>query len=283
MNQPMIRRCPLRCGNDYETTDIHLPEGPLRRCPTCNQLFSTCDEATYQASMQEFDDEAGTFVPEKSRHRQRKRIQRILRQGQSRLPDDTIMPALLDVGCSSGSVLRIASDLGYHVYGVEPAPKAATTAISHGFQVFNGLLEDAAFPNNHFDMVTLFEVIEHLADPITLAREIHRILKPGGVWLIGTGNAHSWTVTAEKQNWEYFDISRHGGHISFFTPKSMKRLADESGFSLALVDTRRVRLAERHQVGALTYRTLKIVAELLDYPARILNKGHDLQAVLIRQ
>ncbi len=280
---PMIINCPLGCHTDIHTTNIKLSEGYLRQCTGCGQLFSACSKTTYQTSMQEFDQENGTFVPQRSTARQKKRMRRILMQGVKCLANRPENIRMLDVGCSSGSVLRIAADLGFSVTGVEPAPKAAATAKDQGFNVYNGLLQEAGFAAESMDMVTLFEVIEHLENPLELAAEIHRILRPGGIWLIGTGNADSWTAQAEKDQWEYFDITRHGGHISFFNPGSIKKLAEINGFIIGHMDTRRVRLVEKEHANALTYRAAKIFSELLDIPARLFKKGHDLQTVLVKR
>lgn len=276
----MLTCCPLGCSAALEQSDIRLPEGRLRRCTACGQLFSACTAERYRQSMREFDSETGTFVAKASSGRQKRRIGGLLRNGMKHLTGDRSPIRLLDVGCSSGSMLRIAREMGLDVQGVEPAPRAAATAKSLGFNVFCGLLDEAAFPDDHFDMVTLFEVIEHLERPLDLAREIYRVLRPGGVWLIGTGNAASWTARAEKEKWEYFDIDRHGGHISFFNPDSMRLLARLSGFELAGLSTRRVRLVEKHHAGPLVYQTSKILREVLELPARWLDKGHDLQVVL---
>jgi len=276
----MIERCPMGCDSTIEESDISLPEGLLRRCSSCGQLFSACTIQRYRQSMQEFDDEQGTFVAPESVQRQKRRIGRILKNGARQLRNAPSRISLLDVGCSSGSVLGIARDIGFDVHGVEPAPKAAATATERGFDVFNGFLHEAEFPAESFDMVSLFEVIEHLQQPLDLAHEVHRILRPGGVWLIGTGNADSWTAQCEKETWEYFDIDLHGGHISFFNPASMHLLAEKSSFEVARIETRRVRLVEKAHAGRLAYQASKLVREFLEVPARLLDKGHDLQAVL---
>ncbi|OIO70380.1 MAG: hypothetical protein COW19_08805 [Zetaproteobacteria bacterium CG12_big_fil_rev_8_21_14_0_65_55_1124] len=279
----MIERCPVGCDSTIEESDIALPEGRLRRCSTCGQLFSACTVERYEHSMQEFDDEQGTFVAPESVLRQKKRIGRILKNGVKQFRNPPSRISMLDVGCSSGSVLNIAREMGFDVHGVEPAPKAAATATDNGFDVFNGFLHEAEFPAESFDLVSLFEVIEHLKHPLELANEVHRILRPGGVWLIGTGNADSWTADCEKETWEYFDIDLHGGHISFFNPASISLFAERSGFEVAHIEARRVRLVEKQHAGRLAYQASKLACEFLEIPARLLNKGHDLQVVLRRR
>jgi 2-polyprenyl-3-methyl-5-hydroxy-6-metoxy-1,4-benzoquinol methylase len=190
---------------------------------------------------------------------------------------------LLDIGCSSGALLHIAKALGFaRAEGVEPAPLAAQSANSAGLKVTCGLLHEAHFPDASFDALTLFEVIEHLKAPADLLKECRRILRPGGVMLIGTGNTASWTVGAMKGRWEYFDIAGHGGHISFFNPTSIAMLARQCGFDVAQIKTRNVRFFEKNDVPRPLYKVAKLLSELLNLPAQALNKGHDMLVMLRR-
>jgi len=272
--------CPVGCDSTLENTSIKLPEGYLKQCPECRQLLSPCSKTWFDESMQEFNVAEGTLPTEQNKPRYHRRMGKILRQAKNTLTYQTESPRLLDVGCSSGALLLVAKECGYEAHGAEPAEKAADTAKSLGFDVFPGYLQDAHFPDNHFDVITLFEVIEHLIEPATLLHEILRILKPGGVLLVGTGNGDSWTVNFLQNKWEYFDIRSHGGHISFFNPKSMATLATACGFEVKNISTKRVNLAERKDVSPPVFEISKIVRELLEIPARCCNKGHDMLAVL---
>lgn len=277
---PLFSSCPLGCTTELESTGIELPEGRLRRCPTCGQLLSACDQVWFDASMEEFNSPEGTLPQGKAESRHVQRISRTLLTAARRLDIRPEAARHLDVGCSSGSVLSVSRDLGFQCQGVEPAPEAAATAQKLGLEVFQGYLQEAGFPDDHFDIITLFEVIEHLTEPLDLVSEIRRILKPGGVLLIGTGNADSWTVKYLGNRWEYFDIRLHGGHISFFTPKSMQLLAGRCGLRVAAIETKRVNLAERKDVSPMVYQFAKAARELLALPARWLNKGHDMLVTL---
>jgi len=275
----IFSRCPNGCRSTLENTTIALPEGELKCCPACGQLLSPCSQTWFDESMQEFDVPAGTLPTGKNKHRYHKRMGKILTNAQ-KIIASTPSPNLLDVGCSSGALLRVARECGYNAVGVEPATQAANTARKLGFDVFPGFLQDAQFPDNHFDVITLFEVIEHLQEPSDLLSEILRITKPGGLLLVGTGNADSWTVGFMQEQWEYFDIRSHGGHISFFNPKSMALLADRCGFDVHSISTKRVNLAERKNVSSPVYELVKITRELLAFPARWLDKGHDMLAIM---
>lgn len=185
--------------------------------------------------------------------------------------------SLLDVGCSSGALLRIARDAGFVVQGVEPSAAPAQTARAQGVTVHTGFLEQLVLPEAEFDIVTLMEVIEHLREPFVLLREVRRVLRPGGLLMVGTGNAGGLTLRAAGASWEYLDMARHGGHVSFFTPASMRRLAQRAELELVRLDTRNLRLVEKGRPG---YRPAKMLSELLAWPVSRLGFGHDLLIVL---
>lgn len=275
----IFNHCPVGCSSTLETTAIELPEGNLKRCPACGQLLSACGKAWFDESMQEFDVPEGTLPSGKNKIRYHQRMGKMLNDAKAVVAANAT-PRLLDVGCSSGALLLVAKECGYEAFGAEPAQQAAATAKGLGFDVFPGFLQDARYPDNHFDVVTLFEVIEHLLEPAEVIREIQRILKPGGLLLIGTANADSWTVQQLGGSWEYFDIRSHGGHISFFNPKSISLLAEKCGLDVHEITTKRVNLVERKNASKPVYEIAKVARELLAIPARWSRKGHDMLAVL---
>ena len=271
-----IETCPVGCKGSLQNTDIILSEGCLLRCSVCGQLISQCSQSQYRQSMNEFNIPEGTLPDSDSVERHFRRTRKWLSWISSKLNKPNHEIRLLDVGCSSGAFLTIASKLGFQAEGVEPAPQAAQGACSSGLKVHQGFLEDIKFPANTFDIVTMFEVIEHVRDAFPLLNECHRIIKPGGLLMIGTANTDSWTAGVMKSHWEYFDISRHGGHISFFNPQSIRVLAERSGFKVGSVKTHSVRFLEKEDATPFFYRIAKIIAELMNLPSRIFGKGHDM-------
>ncbi len=280
--RPYLKACPVGCGRTLENTQYLLPEGALLRCPSCGQLLSQCTEEWYWQSMQEFNDPQGTLPNAQSVQRRFRRSKKFLGQIARLLNRKPADIHLLDVGCSSGAFLGNATELGYRGEGVEPAPKAAATAQAAGLSVKQGLLQDVGYADGQFDAITLFEVIEHLKEPLALLKECQRILSPGGILLIGTGNAAGWTAQSMGKKWEYFDIRKHGGHISFYNPDSIEALAKRAGFTVALIKTRGLRFYEKGEVPRPLYLAAKIVAELSQPLARLLNKGNDMAVYLRR-
>lgn len=276
-----IAGCPVGCEAGFHPTDLLMPEGPLLACAACGHLVSQIQESAYWAAITKFDTEAGTLpaAPSQARHDQRaNRMFTTLRAMLGLASAQRLR--LLDVGCSSGALLKSALQAGIEAEGVEPAVKAAEAARAAGLAVFPGTLAEAQYPAGHFQAVTMMEVIEHLRRPMEVLQDIRRILAPDGMLVVGTGNADSWTVAFMRERWDYFHVGRYGGHISFFSPQSLDRLAARCGFRIERIETRRVRFAESFQVSPPVYRALKVAGEVLSVPAKWLNKGHDMLAFL---
>jgi SAM-dependent methyltransferase len=260
-----------------------LKEGPLLRCPSCGQLVSSCTAQEHEASLSKWDLPSGTHPHPRSTARYRQVTTRRLRTALGMLRTGSDRPRLLDVGCSSGALLAIAADRGFKVAGVEPASKAAEAAQRAGFEVFSGFLHEANYPSEAFDVVTMFEIIEHVGDPLDLIAECRRILKRGGVLAINTPNAGSWTAKFMKERWEGFSLTGMGGHASFFGPSSIRCLARKANLEVARIETRNVRFYEKGQCHFLVFPIAKIAAQLVAWPAHVAGRGHDLLVYLRRE
>ena len=96
-----------------------------------------------------------------------------------------------------------------------------------------------------------------------------------------TGNTASWTVGFLGERWDYFNMRDGGqGHISFFNPASISRIAMNVGFEVKAIESRRVKTVLKGKTRGVKYALGKLAQELLSAPAKLLNKGHDMMAVL---
>lgn len=277
---PYLDTCPVGCAATTVPTDVVLPEGPLQRCTACGQLMSRIRESAYLESMRQFDQAGFNRIGEHEAERRFNVARRRLERVRKLLGKSAMDIRVLDVGCSRGSFLQAGNKLGFQMEGVEPAASVAADARASGLKVHTGLLEDIRFSAATFDALTLFEVVEHLKEPLSLLAECGRVLKPGGVLLISTGNAASWTVRFMRERWDYFHIAKDGGHISFFTPSSIALLAKRAGFDVIRIETSRVKFYEKADVSRARYAMAKLAAEALNLPARLAGRGHDMLAYL---
>jgi 2-polyprenyl-3-methyl-5-hydroxy-6-metoxy-1,4-benzoquinol methylase len=277
-----IQSCPVGCAAPLVQSDIVLPEGPLLRCAECGQLVSQVTEQRYWQTMAQFDRADFNQPSGRELARREALAARRLARIQALLARDPAAIRLLDVGCSRGHFIEAAGGRGFRAEGVEPAPGVAAEARARGLTVHMGLLEDQRFADASFGAVTLFEVIEHLKEPTALIRECRRVLEPDGLLVLSTGNTASWTVRSMKAKWDYFQIAKDAGHVSFYNPESVALLARRCGFETLRIETGRVRFNEKGDVPAPVYALGKIGAELLNVPARFLGRGHDMLAYLRR-
>ena len=135
----------------------------------------------------------------------------------------------LDIGCGRGSLVAKHQDIGWESSGVEFNHNAVLVARENGLEVFEGDLFSAAFPDNHFDLVTAVHLIEHLDDPKAFVKEIYRILKPNGRLMLKTPNADALGRRYFGADWFPNDIPRH---LVMFEPKTLKRLVTSEGFTV---------------------------------------------------
>ena len=141
---------------------------------------------------------------------------------------------MLDIGCGGCKYLLAMQSLGWQPQGVEFNEFAVKTCRDAGLDVFQGELRDAAFDDATFDLVTARHVIEHIPDPVAFVREIHRIVKPGGMMVLKTPNSAALGRGWFGTDWYANDVPRH---LVLFSPDNLKRLAEGAGFRSEVVRT----------------------------------------------
>lgn len=139
---------------------------------------------------------------------------------------------LLDVGCFRGYLLSGVMGQGWQVKGTELSEQASECARKdYGLEIYTGSLRDANYPENLFDVVSMFDVIEHLTDPAEYLNEIGRILRPGGLLYIETPNFNSITRIFLGKNWSVF----FPWHLYYFTSGTLTRLVKNAGLDVMSV------------------------------------------------
>ncbi|KPJ69461.1 hypothetical protein AMJ44_03855 [candidate division WOR-1 bacterium DG_54_3] len=137
---------------------------------------------------------------------------------------------ILDIGCGDGSLLKYLKDLGWQTYGVEINEVSARYAREVlGLNVFKGRLEDANFPEESFDVITILHVLEHLSDPTHTLRMIFPILRKDGILVVEVPNFGSFEARIFRSKWFGIDAPLPL-HLYFFTPHSLKLLLVKCGF-----------------------------------------------------
>jgi 2-polyprenyl-3-methyl-5-hydroxy-6-metoxy-1,4-benzoquinol methylase len=134
---------------------------------------------------------------------------------------------LLDVGCGTGWFLRAAKQRGYDVSGFEfSAALAHFTAESVGCAVHDS---DLAAITSRFDIITLFDVIEHVPRPLETLKIVRTLLRPGGIVLVFCPNFDSVAIRAAQSDSNLVMPTRH---LSYFTKRSVLRLCSLAAMRL---------------------------------------------------
>jgi len=143
---------------------------------------------------------------------------------------------LLDVGCATGFFLEMASQMGYEAIGVEISHFASRYGSEKlGVNVLNKELRAARFQDESFDIVTLWDVIEHFPDPRSELIEINRILVKGGIIGIITPDIGALLPRILGKHW--LELKRVPEHLSFFSRFSLREFLRRCGFDVLKIRT----------------------------------------------
>jgi SAM-dependent methyltransferase len=137
---------------------------------------------------------------------------------------------VLDIGCGRGFLLRAFQRRGWDVQGTELSEQSAQYArLALKLPIHMGALEDLSFDDEAFDAVVMWHVLEHVHNPRGVLREVHRMLKPGGVFLVAVPNFGSLEARLTRNKWFHLDVPRHLNH---FTYGALRTALEATGFEI---------------------------------------------------
>lgn len=229
---PARSDCPL-CGASsiapYAEVSRSGYEFSLCRCSCCGFIFMNprFDDASiaelYTGGYYE-GSAAFTYIDERKNERcanyvwnaRLKKIRRFAPSGN-----------FLDVGASFGGFMRAASRY-YTSYGIELSSYSGEYARREfGGRLHIGTLDDHPFEKGSFSVITMIELIEHLADPKRAIEECFSLLAPGGVLVIQTADCGAWQALDAGSDYHYF----LPGHLSCFTESALSQALEKAGFA----------------------------------------------------
>lgn len=191
---------------------------------------------------------------------------------------------LLDVGCGTGVFLDIARGRGWRTLGVDLSDYATRYARDEfKLDVKTGDLLDEDYKNSSFDLITMWDFIEHVTNPIELIRRSYELLKPGGLILISTPNMGSFLTDVcgiiysvnsgkvTKQIEKVYDIF----HLSYFSDVTLRKVFEQNGLSVIYTKLSNPYLG-RYRLGILNrlaLSTIFLIANVIGKECRILMIG----------
>jgi SAM-dependent methyltransferase len=140
---------------------------------------------------------------------------------------------LLDIGCGSGSFLAMVKRAGFEACGMDISERAVRAAIDqYGLDVRQGGIGSAVWADTRFDVVSMFHVLEHVADPRSALRYASSLLKPAGRLVIQVPNVDSLQARIFRTRWYGLDVPRH---LINFSGEGLRLLLRESGLRIHAV------------------------------------------------
>ncbi len=228
-----VERCPVCGSGDYEH-ELDKDGIPLVKCSHCELRFHTKVPAdpndVYQAS-----DYVVYLIRSSDEHfnYRRERFGRERIKLLERHCGDLSAKTLLDVGCGEGWFLSAAAQVCKRCVGSELSVHLRESAHERTGLTIHGEPLDT-FPERDFDIITVFDVIEHILEPVPFMRAAANLLAPGGYILLYTPNIDSFSVRVMKEHSSLLGATEH---VILFTHGSLKILGETVGLEVVHTET----------------------------------------------
>jgi 2-polyprenyl-3-methyl-5-hydroxy-6-metoxy-1,4-benzoquinol methylase len=151
------------------------------------------------------------------------------------MPSSVKKGKILDIGCGAGDTLVLLKKVGWDTYGLDMDKFAIENAKKRGLHhIMLGTYKSLSkYPDNYFDAIRLYHVIEHIDNPGLCLELMRRKLKKNGELVIGTPNVDSVITSVFKSYWYNLDSPRH---LFLFSPKTLGRLAKQKKFTVQKIE-----------------------------------------------
>ena len=240
IDEVIVRDCPLCASKDY--SEIYKERGAIGivRCKNCELVYINPmvknPEENYWGDEKKYYEEARLIFKGIAKHHRDANYLEDLRRIEKIKPEGNF----LDIGTNMGFFLRHTRARKWDVIGVDPSPALSDLARKHfGLNVKTCYLDKAGFENEFFDLVTMTDVFEHIAEPKKILSDIKRVLKRNGILFIKVPNGRYnllklglAKVTGKLRDYDIFDSYEH---VTHFTYETLKRMLEETGFKIKSV------------------------------------------------
>ncbi len=266
--------CPL-CASDQRVVRFQRFARKILQCVSCEVGYSEAFPATTTDVYSDtgyLDTQDANYL-QNAEYRKRRFASERLAIIARHLQRDPIGARLLDVGCGTGWFLEVAQQAGYAVVGLEVGAELARfTSEKLGVQVFTHPLPELA-ASQRFDVITLFDVIEHVPDPGGLLKAVRSHLNPGGIAIVFTPNLDSLGLAVLGA---HSSLIMPAEHLYYFTPASPRRLIEQANLEAISFSTKGMDIADMYSY----YRDVSRINPIADF---LRDRGSLLQAVLMPQ
>ena len=246
------------CHNTNLPTLFTKNECEVARCTKCSlvQITSIPSQEAIEAIYAESYFDRGKYVLDAAAKREQSR--RLHWMEKSGLKEGA---KVLDAGCATGDFIETCKDK-YDIWGLDISEHAINIAKERFPEIANklsaGRVEDQDYPDGFFDAIVLWDVLEHLPDPLAVINSLARILKPGGIISLSTPNVGALTPKLMGKYWAFMTPPEH---LFLFDKKSLSMLFEKANFSL----TKWVSKGKWANVAFLTHKLHRMFPKLVPH------------------
>ncbi len=216
--------CPI-CDGTAFTSLFTKDEEPFVECQQCS-LTMINPRPSYANILKGYTREYSQGYINK-KDKKIRRAKRRVRKMKKIMPEGR----WLDIGCSAGFILSVAKSADYETYGIE----IDQLGVKHAREIFGldnifqGTFEEHYFDDNFFDIITMYDVIEHVQDLNEIVKELKRVLSKNGVIEIWTPDIGHWRVPKSLIEWEAIKPSEH---LYYFNKKTLSMILHKHGLKI---------------------------------------------------
>jgi len=193
----------------------------LKNIPSDEELKNIYDDSFFKDG-QKSPIEGSNYEENPTFYNAQKRLEKIKKLGHEK-------GNLLDIGCATGIFMKAASST-YDCTGLDISNAATDFAINEmGLNAKCGTIFNLDFERQYFDVITMWDVIEHVRDPSKYIEKVSQILRPGGLLVLSTGNIESLMFKIQRKNWH---LLIPPFHLYYFNKTNITKLLENHGFEI---------------------------------------------------
>ena len=230
------RSCPT-CGSSNFTLELHKDHMDIVKCDNCTLVYTNpiFDDEHYKSTYSSEDyQKIVKDLGEESHNYRLNRFGKERVEILSRFLDSKNEIRYLDVGCSTGFVVEAAKDAGWIAKGIDLNPSAIDFGKSRGLDLTNASLDETSFEKKSFDVISLFDVLEHLTNPKEIINQAQSYLADEGLLFIYVPNWDSASRMIMNED-AHFIWPTH--HLNYYTPKTLSDLLERQNFNIEFMST----------------------------------------------
>ena len=207
------------------------------KCRRCDLMYTNPraknTQENYFGDAKTFYNEARLIFKGKKKHHRDRNYEYEL----NKIKEVKATGKLLDIGTNMGFFLRKAREAGFETEGVEPSPSLSKIAKENwGLKIHTCFLEEADLPKNHYDVITLIDVLEHVINPKELLKVSYDLLKPEGIIAVkvpnGDYNHFKMRLGKLTGKGKSMDIWNCYEHVTHYTPKTFREMVEYCGYNI---------------------------------------------------